>query len=143
MINKVYILNETASSAYNGIGTYLGELVHCLLLAECRVCFIMFNASCEEFKIEEGASVTRMYFPLFDDDFKEYPNIFSRFFRLYITDSTENAFFFSYSGLDKIMEMLRLHFPLSKQFYVIHDFSWTSILLGNCIRLKRIISHRQ
>lgn len=41
------------------------------------------------------------------------------------------------------MLTLRRTFPLSKQIYVIHDFSWTGVLLGNIRRLKQIMAERK
>lgn len=143
-MKNVYIVNECLSSAKNGIGTYLTELLYCLQAIGAEVCLLTFNADCKEFNITYSNKRTEMNFPCFPNGgFWEHPAVVNRFLQLHITDSEDNVFFFNYSLLDKLMLALRQTFPLSKQIYVIHDFSWTGVLLGNIRKLKQIMADRK
>lgn len=143
-MKNVYIVNECLSSAKNGIGTYLNELLYCLQAIGAEVCLLTFNADCKEFNITYSNKRTEMNFPCFPDgDFGQHPAVVNRFLQLHITDGQDNVFFFNYSLSDKLMLTLRRTFPLSKQIYVIHDFSWTGVLLGNIRRLKQIMAERK
>ena len=143
-MKNVYIVNECLSSAKNGIGTYLNELLYCLKAIGAEACLLTFNADCKEFNVTYSNKRTEMNFPCFPDgDFGQHPAVVNRFLQLHITDSQDNVFFFNYSLSDKLMLTLRRTFPLSKQIYVIHDFSWTGVLLGNIRRLKQIMAERK
>lgn len=143
-MKNVYIVNECLSSAKNGIGTYLTELLYCLQAIGAEVCLLTFNADCKEFNITYSNKRTEMNFPCFPNGgFWEHPAVVNRFLQLHITDSEDNVFFFNYSLSDKLMLALRQTFPLSKQIYVIHDFSWTGVLLGNIRKLKQIMADRK
>lgn len=143
-MKNIYIINEYLSSAKNGIGTYLNELLYCLQAMGTKVCLITFNADCKEFNITYSHKRMEMNFPCFPKGgFWEHPAVVNRFLRLHITDSENNVFFFNYSLSDKLMLALRQSFPLSKQIYVIHDFSWTGVLLGNIRKLKQIMAERK
>ena len=50
-MKNVYIVNECLSSAKNGIGTYLNELLYCLQAIGAEVCLLTFNADCKEINI--------------------------------------------------------------------------------------------
>ena len=64
-MKNVYIVNECLSSAKNGIGTYLNELLYCLQAIGAEVCLLTFNADCKEFNITYSNKRTEMNFPLF------------------------------------------------------------------------------
>lgn len=143
-MKNIYIVNEYLSSTKNGIGTYLNELLYCLQVIEAKVCLLTFNSDYKEFTIKSSDKLTEMNFPYFpNSDFGQYPGVIKRFLQLHITDSIDNVFCFNYSLSDKLMQMVRYTFPLSKQVYVIHDFSWTGLLLGNTRKLKQIMSERK
>lgn len=143
-MKNIYIINEYLSSTKNGIGTYLNELLYCLQAVEAKVCLLTFNADCEEFNIKYSKKLTEMNFPCFPNGgFWQHPAVINRFLQLYITDFEDNIFCFNYSLSDKLMQMLRHTFPLSKQVYVIHDFSWTGLLLGNTHKLRQIITEKK
>lgn len=141
MTKHIYIVNEYLSSAKNGIGTYLNELLYCLQAVEASVCLLTFNADCREFNMRYRNRLSEMKFPFFPkDDFRHHPTVIRRFLRLHIIDSSDTVFCFNYSASEKLMQMVRETFPLSKQIYVIHDFSWTGLLLGSRQRLKRVLA---
>ena len=143
-MKNVYIVNECLSSAKKR-HRHLFERIALLLQAiGAEVCLLTFNADCKEFNITYSNKRTEMNFPCFPDgDFGQHPAVVNRFLQLHITDGQDNVFFFNYSLSDKLMLALRRTFPLSKQIYVIHDFSWTGVLLGNIRRLKQIMAERK
>ena len=90
-MKNVYIVNECLSSAKNGIGTYLNELLYCLKAIGAEACLLTFNADCKEFNVTYSNKRTEMNFPCFPDgdfwqlvntiiDRKKIPIIFSILF---------------------------------------------------------------
>lgn len=95
-MKNVYIVNECLSSAKNGIGTYLNELLYCLKAIGAEACLLTFNADCKEFNVTYSNKRTEMNFPCFPDgDFGQHPAVVNRFLQLHITDSQDNVFFFN------------------------------------------------
>ena len=63
-MKNVYIVNECLSSAKNGIGTYLNELLYCLKAIGAEACLLTFNADCKEFNVTYSNKRTEMNFPV-------------------------------------------------------------------------------
>lgn len=143
MTKNVFILDEYISSANNGIGTYLRELIYCLQCGSINVNLIRFNVANEEFVMGVENGIRTMLFPAFSNaDFRSQFAIIDKFFRLYIKDSEGNIFILNHSPCEKLIKQIKLSFPLSKVVFVIHDFGWTRSLLGNSIKLKEIIDNK-
>ncbi|GHV16641.1 glycosyl transferase [Bacteroidia bacterium] len=136
---NIYILDEYVSSQKNGIGTYLRELLYCFNSLEFNVCLIVFNAETEEFKILEEKSIKKILFPVMKDHFIHLVGVIDKFLRLYIEDSSKNVFFINHTPCGDLLESLKIHFPLSKIVFTIHDFVWTMPLLGNLKEYNRIL----
>lgn len=142
-MKNIYLLDEYVSSAKNGIGTYLGELLYCFRKMDAHICLIAFNSDRKEFSIEDVAGIKRMYFPRFPEgDYNSNATIVNRFFRLHVPDSSDTVFCFNHSPCAKLMQSVKESHPMSKQIYIIHDFSWTGSLLGNSSEYSRIVEQR-
>lgn len=141
MSKRIYILDEYVSSAKNGIGIYLQQFFHCMKSLDVDVCWIVFNSKYKEFCIKQKGDYTKMYFPVFPGkNFADCSSVISRFFRLHITDTTDNVFFINHFPLNELMKMIKRFYPLSKLVYVIHDMAWSGVFLGNIKKLKRLKS---
>lgn len=143
-MKNIYILDEHQSSKRNGIGTYLKELIYFLQKMDVNICLISFNADEKEFSIRTENNIKRILFPPFQKGgFLDYHFSITTFFRLYMEDSSNNIFFFNHSPCEGLLKAVKENFPLSKCIFVIHDFGWTSRLLGNSRKLEKIISERE
>jgi glycosyltransferase len=137
-MRNIYILDEYSSSTQNGIGTFLRELLTCF--ENENVCLIEFNSTEKVFCIKSENKIKEMHFPVFQrNGFLANYKIIDKFFRLYIEDSSDNLFMFNHSPCEKLMQLLKESFPLSKMTFTIHDFGWTAPLLGDFNRLKDIV----
>lgn len=142
-MKKIYILDEYVSSTKNGIGTYLGELLYCLKKIGAHICLVAFNSDHKEFCIEDIDGIKRMSLPRFIEGYSDNNSVVAnRFFRLHIPDSLDTVFCINHSPCVRLMRSLRESHPLSKQIYVIHDFSWTGPLLGNSIEYSHIVARK-
>lgn len=140
-MKNIYLLDEYVSSAKNGIGTYLGELLYCFKKMEAQVCLIAFNSDRKEFCIEDVAGIKTICFPKFPEgDYNRNSMIVNRFLRLHVPDSPDTVFCFNHSPCGKLMQSVKESHPMSKQIYIIHDFSWTGPLLGNTLEYSRIVN---
>ena len=134
-------MDEYISSTKNGIGTYLQHFLHCMKSLNVNVCWIIFNSKYKEFCIRRKGYYTKMYFPVFpENNSADCSALINRFFRLHITDATDNIFIVNHFPLNELMKMIKKYYPLSKLVYVIHDMAWSGILLGNVRKLKQLKS---
>lgn len=141
MKNKnIIILDEYTSSLHNGIGTFLKELIGCLKKLNVNICLIEFNTPQKGFEIKEEENIKRIQFPVFQKGgFLANYKIIDKFLRLYIEDSGNNLFMLNHSPCEKLLETIKLSFPLSKLTFTIHEFSWTNYLLGDEIKLSQLV----
>jgi glycosyltransferase len=138
-MKNIYILDEYQSSAQNGIGTYLQELLKCF--ENHNVCLVKFNSNEKLFCIKTVSGIRVMHFPPFvKNGFLGNYKIIDKFFRLYIEDSPDNWFMLNYSPCENLLKVIKTAFPLSKLTFTIHDLGWTSSLMGNFEKLREIIS---
>lgn len=143
MSKNVYILDEYASSAKNGIGTFMKGYIYCLKEIGANICVIAFNAKCSEFSISFHQGIKYMMFPKFPKgEFINHPDIVDKFFQLHIEDSPENVFCFNHAPCDKLLNAVRQSHPLSKLVFFIHDQLWTAALKGNDKGYRRIILNK-
>lgn len=142
-MKNIFILDEYVSSMKNGIGTYLKELLYCLGQDNVNICLLRFNSVHQEFTIHMESDIKIMSFPaLYNIDFRSQCMMIDKLFRLYINDSKSNLFFLNHSPCENLITQIKESFPLSKIVFVIHDFGWTSPLLGDFIKLKEVIHDR-
>ncbi|WP_288359940.1 glycosyltransferase [uncultured Bacteroides sp.] len=142
MRRTVYVFDEYVSSQKNGIGSFLKEFHYCIKQLNTDVCALIFNANIEEFTVRTGdtGKMEEMLFPRFPiGEFIHNMEIIIKFFRLYIRDSADNIFFVNHSPCDKLVEILKRDYPLSKVVFTIHDLGWTSRCIGDVDRFKKII----
>jgi len=133
----IYIVDCYASSKTNGIGTYIRELMICLKEMEVNICHIAYYHDAKTFNIEENDGITQIQIPVIQHFCVLHYNVFDKFLRLYIEDSPDNLFLFSYGPHEMLLKILKKSFPLSKIAFVIHDMTWTATLLGNSDELKK------
>lgn len=142
-MKNIYIFDEYISSQKNGIGTYLHQLLYCLKSPEYCINLIVFNANTKEFNIIEENNTKKYLFPVMKGHFLHHVKVIDKFLRLYIQDDPNNIFFLNHSPCaDFIMSIKNTH-PLSKVIFIIHDFGWTGLLLGNLKEYKRIIKQHK
>ena len=146
-MKNIYILDEYQSSAENGIGTFLRELLKCLEGCNVRICLIEFNSNEKSFEIKDTNALKEIHFPFFEKNgFLANFKIIDKFFRLHIQDSQDNLFMLNHSPCEDLLKEIKTSFPLSKIIFTIHDFGWTSRLLGDSGKLREIIckeTHRK
>ena len=98
MIN-VFITNNYGTSLYNGIGSYIEQLVGCFVENEAiNVHVIDFYSPADRFSLKCIGGVTHLCFPPFDYgvSLNRIGRVVDTFLRLYVPDSAENVFFFNY-----------------------------------------------
>ena len=138
-MKNIYILDDYKSSTQNGIGTFLRELLKCF--EGHNICLIEFNSNEKAFAIKTVNGIQEIHFPVFErNGFLANYKIIEKFFRLYITDSSDNLFMVNHSPCENLLKVIKTHFPQSKITFTIHDLGWTSQLLGDFDRLKYIVS---
>lgn len=143
-MKNIFIIDEYISSQKNGIGTFLRELLYCFKNSGNKINLISFNAEVDEFCITEEKEIRKFLFPVFKyGHFLEHANIIEKFFRLYITDSSDNIFFINHSPCADFIESLKETHTQSTVIFTIHDFGWTGILLGNLDAYKKAIKQHQ
>lgn len=142
MKRQVFVFDEYVSSQKNGIGSFLKEFCNCMKQLDAAVCMLVFNADVKELTIERDGEgrMERMLFPFFPaGQFTHHAGIVVRLLRLYIVDSPDNLFFVNHSPCERLAEMLKSDFPLSKVVFIIHDLGWTSGCMGDERRFRQII----
>lgn len=145
MRKQVYIFDECISSQKNGIGSFLREFHYCMKQLNTDVCILTFNANVEEFAIQRGGDgeMERMLFPpLVVGEFTHNAEIIVKFLRLYIQDSSHNIFFVNHSPCEKLVEVMKRDYPLSKVIFTIHDLGWTSKCMGSVDKYKLIVEKK-
>ena len=137
----IYIIDEFISSQKNGIGTFLRELLFCIVNDVNNINIISFNAEQEEFEIVEEKGIRKFFFPMFGNgNFMEHHKITEKFFKLYIQDSYDNIFFINHSPCASFIESLKNTLPKSKIVFTIHDFGWTGLMFGDLEKYKNEIN---
>lgn len=142
MRRQVYVFDEYVSSQKNGIGSFLKEFHYCLKQLNADVCGLIFNANVKEFTIRtaDSGKIKEMLFPRFQvGEFIHNMEIIIKFFRLYIRDATDNVFFVNHSPCEKLVEILKRDYPLSKVVFTIHDSGWTSRCMGDIDKFKKMV----
>lgn len=142
MKRQVFVFDEYVSSQKNGIGSFLKEFCNCMKQLDAAVCMLVFNADVKELTIERDGEgrMERMLFQFFPaGQFTHHAGIVVRLLRLYIVDSPDNLFFVNHSPCERLAEMLKSDFPLSKVVFIIHDLGWTSGCMGDERRFRQII----
>ena len=142
-MKRIYILDEAVSSQRNGIGTFLSQLIDCCKKGN-EVTLVSFNADVKEFALTSiGHGIKQMCFPPFPGGgFTQHGDIVSLFFKMYIEDTSDNVFIVNHSPCSELLAAIRQTLPLSKIVFIIHDLGWTSLLLGDMERYKKIIRRR-
>jgi len=145
-MKNIYIFDEYLSSKQNGVGSYMRQLLNCLVgLNDVRLNVVYFNYDeSKEFCILSNNGITFYCFPPFaDKNFFNYPTVYSSILKMYIKDSGDNLFMLNHSPCEKILRSLKRCFPRTKFTFAIHDQGWTMPLNGNRQALKNLISQRR
>lgn len=145
-MKNIYIFDEFLSSKQNGVGSYMRQLLNCLVgLNDVRLNVVYFNYDeSKEFCILSNNGITFYCFPPFaDKNFFNYAPVYSSILKMYIKDSDENIFMLNHSPCEKILRSLKRRFPRTKFTFAIHDQGWTMPLNGNRQALKKLISQRR
>lgn len=143
---RVYIFDDYVTSLRNGVGAYIRELSYCLKTIGCTVTLMAMNSEYEDFTVKKYNGMCKWYFPKFSDrlfTMEANAMVLSRFIRLYIEDSADNVFFFNHTPGDSLMKVVRRYYVHSKLVYVVHNLTWSSLLLGDVCRMEQIIEQRK
>ena len=141
-MKTVCIYDDYSISSGSGVGTFLKDFAQCATQwKDTHICMIMFRTNVEEFSICMRGELEYFLFPktFCVNPFEECEEICS-LLKQYIPDSDNTFFLFNYVPCDKLMRMTRNYFSLSKQICVIHEFSWTTPLLGDVTLFRKLIS---
>lgn len=141
-MKTVCIYDDYSISSGSGVGTFLRDFAQCVTQwKDTHICMIMFRTNVEEFSICMRGELEYFLFPktFCVNPFEECEEICS-LLKQYIPDSDNTFFLFNYVPCDKLMRMTRNYFSLSKQICVIHEFSWTTPLLGDVTLFRKLIS---
>lgn len=142
----IYIFDEYISSKQNGVGSYMQQLLNCLVgLSDTRLNVVYFNYDeSKEFCISTKNGMTYYCFPpLADKSFFNYAPLYSSILKLHIKDSEDNLFMLNHSPCEKILRSLKRCFPRSKFTFAIHDQGWAAPLNGNREALRKLISQKR
>ena len=126
-MKNIFIINNYELSLFNGIGTYINQLINCLESEKnIAVSVVELYSYYEYFHIEVVEGITHFYFPRFEIgvDYERVNIVINTFLSLYIPDSKDNIFFFNYCPASSLMEKLKKTHPLSKQLYIILYIVW-------------------
>lgn len=142
MRKQVYVFDEYVSSQKNGIGSFLKEFHSCMEQLEVNMCVLTFNATVKEFSVQKDdtGKIERMLFPPFPTGaFIHHGEIIIKFLRLSIRDSCDNVFFVNHLPCEKLVEILKREYPLSRVVFTIHDLGWTSCYMGEVDKFKKMV----
>lgn len=135
---KIFLFDEHANSAQNGIGTYLEGLKYCLS-SDFRVTVLSFNDSVGSFVKETKDGVEYMRFPVFcGGSFLANHEVGLSIIRMEVADCPDNIFVLNYFLCNELLVGLKACYPLSKTVFVVHDQIWTERLLGDMDKFKAI-----
>lgn len=145
-MKNIYIVDDSYLSDNNGIGTFLREFIACAKMwSDTHICLMKLRSREHEFCIKTIEGIEYFFFPSIAGESNPFAHykVISKFFRLYLSDSSQNIFLFNYTPCNLLMKSLKEFFPLSKQLFIIHDLSWTADLKGDSNRLEYILIHRE
>ena len=145
-MKNIYIFDEYISSKENGVGSYMRQLLSCLMgIDDVRLNVVYFNYDeSKEFCILTNSGITYYCFPLlFDKHFFNYAQVYSSILKLHIKDSVDNLFMLNHSPCEKMLRSLKRCFPRSKFTFAIHDQGWAAPLKGNRLALRKLISQKR
>lgn len=140
-MKTICIYDDYNISSGSGVGTFLKDFTQCATQWEdIRICMIMFRTNAEEFCIHMQGKLEYLLFPTtFSlNPFEDGEKVCS-LLKQYIPDTDNTFFLFNYVPCDKLMLVTRSHFPLSKQICIIHEFNWTTPLLGNLELFRKLV----
>lgn len=145
-MKNLFILNDYQSSKTNGIGSYINQLTACFKNEEHIILTIIdLYADTTQFCITQIGGINRIQFPhfKFGASLEKISRIINTFFKIYIPDNEDNIFIFNHSPNSELMKRIRTSHPKSKQVYVIHNMSWTTIFNGDEIEFKKSFKKNQ
>lgn len=139
-MKNIFIIDEHISSQRNGVGTFMKLFVKCLQQINCKIYFISFNENVDDLKITRQNKFYLCQIPIlhYGKFMTLGPLIFPLLSR-YIIDQSNNIFIVNHSPCFDFLKCIRKNFPLSKILFIIHDQGWTSPLLGNINKLRKIL----
>ena len=142
-MKHIYIVDEHQSSKQNGVGTYIRQLLKCFEGSGHDVNLLSFNSDEKVLGIEKQSAYTEYHIPAFGmGGFLNNGQLALPLLRLYIEDSKDNVFFVNHFPCDKFLADIKLIFPLSRIFFVIHDQGWCAPLFGDIDSFKKLIAKK-
>ena len=140
-MKKIYIFDEVANSAQNGIGTYIAGLKK-ILSNVADVTVLSFNDNVSSFRKEMVEGVRYYRFPPFcSGHMLANSEVGMAVLRMEISDSEDNVFILNYFLCNELLKSLKESYPLSQTVFVVHDQTWTETLLGDENKLRKIVEN--
>jgi len=127
----IYIIDDYGSSRFNGIGSYIRELIYCFKELCHQVNMIICNYNVELFSIQCEDGVKKLLVPKTPAFCLDHYCELISLLRLHITDNPNNVFIVNHGPSSSFLKYLKEKFPQSKVLFVIHDMTWTYDLMGN------------
>lgn len=138
-MKEVYIFHDFASSKYNGIGTFLKEIIPILQHIGFIVTLIDINSDNGEFQKEQIGNFSRISIPsTLTNGFMDNAICVTSLLSLYIKDEKNAIFLYNQTPCSLLVQAMKERFPLSFHFLVIHDMAWTTYFNGNIKEFEKI-----
>lgn len=144
-MKEVFIFNENSRAAVYGIGTYINQLVTCLKQENLKLNVV--NLRCEQNEYTEEVIDKVHYFHIprnqvytntQDESYKYYRNVLYLLYP-YINNKFDLIFHLNYNHGEKLVDLLKSHFPSCKIVSTIHYQDWCFALSGNTSYFKDIL----
>ena len=146
---NLYIFNETNPATSYGIGTYIKELVVVLKNSGVNVCVVNLNSDKLQIMSEEIEGVLYLYFPppiQWSNELSEHWDLYHHnivyWLQLHIKNKENLIFHLNYNKKGKLAKELKDVFKC-KIILTVHYLDWCFKLLGNQVRLKKILETQQ
>ena len=143
-MKHLYIFDIPSSSANNGIGTYIKQVVEMVRRwKDFQVSMIMLPPNAEAFFVGSYKGMEHFFFPqsssaYYQDTSEEVCSALV----CHVDDSKETVFLLNYAPCEKLLTALKKTFPKSTCIFVIHDMSWTKPFMGDVEAFKAFASRK-
>lgn len=132
-MKHLYIFDIPSSSANNGVGTYIRQLVEMIKRwRDFQVSMIMLQTNAEAFFVGNYKGMEHFFFQQYGStSHQENAEDICKELATCIEDCEDTVFLLNYAPCEKLLIALKNTFPKSTCIFVIHDMSWTKPFMGN------------
>ena len=144
-MKHLYIFENKQSSSQCGLGTYMNEIVTLISQwTDVNLCFIMFQTEAKECMNCSCKGVDYILLPkvLSGTPFECDRSLIEHLIP-FIEQEEECIFMYNYIPSDSLIRIVKDIFPLAKHLCVVHNFNWSTDLLGDDRKLRKIFIKEQ